>query len=176
MVMPAPEAMPAAEGSERKILIVDDDADFTEGLDLLLTAEGYAVQSARDIADATDALERFDADLILVDLHLGKESGVDLIDRLKVRRSSIGCVLMTAYVEVEAVVSALRHGAQDFLTKPIHKDLLLTVLDRCFERRELGKAKAAAEEALREAHDKLEQRVEERTSELNQEIRNCPGS
>ena len=154
MVISAAGAMPEAEGAERKILIVDDDDEFTEGLDLLLTVEGYAVQCASSIADAIDALDRFDADLILIDLHLGRESGIDLIDQLQERQPSINCVLMTAYADIEAVISTLRHGAQDFLTKPIHTDILLNVLDRCFEKRELEQAKTAAEEALSisEAH------------------------
>ena len=153
--MSVTEAMLETEGSEHNILIIDDDDDFTEGLDLLLTTEGYTVQCANSIAAATDALNRFDADLILVDLHLGRENGIDLIDQLKARRPLISYILMTAYVEIEAVVSTLRHGAQDFLTKPIQKDILLNVLDRCFERRELKKEKAAVEERLLKSEARL---------------------
>ncbi len=137
--------------SKGRLLIVDDNRDFAKALCNLLALEGYEVEAAHDGDAARTALERFDAEVVLLDLRLEAGSGLDLIAPLKAQSPGLVFVIMTGYAETEAAVEALRHGAYDFLRKPIGDGELLAVLERAFERIRLEEAKLAAERALRES-------------------------
>jgi signal transduction histidine kinase len=145
------EPLRSSPPASRRVLVVDDDRNFADGVVNLLTLEDYDVRTAYDAAQAVEAVAAFDAQAAILDYRLGPTIGVDLIAPLTEYRPGIVCILLTAYEDVDMVVSALRSGAYDYIRKPVHADELLTTLDRCFERRRLLEANAAAEEALREA-------------------------
>ena len=153
-----------------RLLIVDDDKDAANALDEELTRRGFEVRSEYDASDAHDVVDEFEPDIALVDYRLGQESGIDLIDQLTQKRPQLLCIMMTAYADLDVAIGAVHHGVYDFFQKPIDLDLMEAALGRAYEVVKLKQEKDEAQEALREAHDKLEQRVEERTSELNQEI------
>ena len=142
--------------SKGRLLIVDDNRDFAAALSNLLALEGYEVDLAHDGDAARAALERFDAEVVLLDLRLEAGSGLDVIAPLKEQNPSLVFVIMTGYAETEAAVEALRHGAYDFLRKPIDDGELLAVLERAFERIRLEKAKLAAEQEIAEKSALLE--------------------
>ncbi|MCH8196974.1 MAG: PAS-domain containing protein [Proteobacteria bacterium] len=134
--------------SKGRLLIVDDNRDFAAALCDWLALEGYEVVLAHDGDAARAALERFDAEVVLLDLRLEAGSGFDLMASLKEQHPGLVFVIMTGYADTEAAVEALRRGAYDFLRKPIDDGGLLAVLERAFERTRLEKAKLAAERAL----------------------------
>ena len=143
-----------------RILVIDDDLDFAEGMDLLLTPEGYEVQVAHSIADASSKFTNFSADIALIDIRLSSKSGIDLIGKLKQRRPNILCVMMTAYASTDTAIEALREGAYGYLVKPFGADELLLTVNRCFERLNLEKEKAAADTALRSRNQDIEEALE----------------
>src|SRR5438128_1563019 len=103
------------------ILIVDDEKHTRDGLRRLLESD-YDVYVAGDIASAMNVLEREDVDLLLTDLRLGADDGMQLIDRaLKMPQPPI-CIMMTAYGSVDTAVEAMKRGAYDFVTKPLNLD------------------------------------------------------
>src|SRR5436190_17601176 len=103
------------------ILIVDDEKHTRDGLRRLLE-DNYDVYVAADVAGAIDVLEREHIDLLLTDLRLGADDGMQLIDRaLKMPHPPI-CVIMTAYGSVDTAVEAMKRGAYDFVTKPLNLD------------------------------------------------------
>ena len=138
----------ADEPSKGRLLIVDDYRDFAAALCNSLALEGYQVDLAHDGDAARAALERFDAEVVLLDLRREAGSGLDVIAPLKEQNPGLVFVIMTGYAETEAAVEALRRGAYDFLRKPIDDGELLAVLERALERTRLEKAKLAAERAL----------------------------
>ncbi|MBN4083056.1 PAS domain S-box protein [bacterium AH-315-B06] len=154
-----------------RLLIADDDIDFAESLAEVLVRRGYEVRLAQDVSDAHDAVEAFEPEIALVDIRLRGESGIDLIDQFKQTRPQLPCIVMTAYADLETAIGAVRHGAYDFLRKPIDLDLLEAALGRCSVMVRLTRDKSQAEEALHAVYNKLEQRVEERTRELTDEIK-----
>jgi signal transduction histidine kinase len=87
----------------------------------------------------------FDAQIALVDIQLGKNSGLELIASLKERCPDLIVVMVTAKTDQQSAVTALRQGAFDYLNKPLHPHELLTSLDRCFG--ELRKRTEAAAKA-----------------------------
>src|SRR5260370_31708545 len=101
------------------ILIVDDEKHTRDGLRRVLESD-YDVYVAGDIASAMNVVEREDVDLLLTDLRLGTEDGMQLIDRaLKMPQPPI-CIIMTAYGSVDTAVEAMKRGAYDFVTQPPH--------------------------------------------------------
>jgi len=105
---------------KHKLLIVDDEPMTRKALVRLLESK-YTCLTA---PDAESALETFgkepDISVVLTDYKMepGK-NGIELISELKKSRSSVGCILLTAFGEIELAVEAMKKGASDFLTKPI---------------------------------------------------------
>src|SRR3989442_9035385 len=117
--LPLPE--PFMDSIQPIILIVDDEKHTRDGLRRLLEND-YDVYVAADVAGATDVLDREQVDVLLTDLRLGNEDGMSLIDRaLKMPRPPT-CIMMTAYGSVDVAVEAMKHGAYDFVTKPLNPD------------------------------------------------------
>ena len=111
------------------ILIVDDEKHTRDGLRRLLEND-YDVYVAGDIAGAMSVLERESIDLLLTDLRLGAEDGMQLIDRaLKLSQPPI-CIMMTAYGSVDTAVEAMKRGAYDFVTKPLNLDKVEILIAR----------------------------------------------
>jgi DNA-binding NtrC family response regulator len=103
------------------LLIVDDEKNTREGLRQSFE-DDFDVYTAANIADAMESLEHDHIDLMIVDLRLGGENGMTLIERaLKLANPPL-CIMMTAYGSVETAVQAMRRGAYDFVTKPLNID------------------------------------------------------
>src|SRR5438552_6152146 len=120
------------------ILIVDDEKHTRDGLRRLLESD-YDVYVAGDIASAMNVLEREDVDLLLTDLRLGADDGMQLIDRaLKMPQPPI-CIMMTADGGVDTAVEAMKRGAYDFVTKPLNIDRLEILIRRALRSRHVEK-------------------------------------
>ena len=118
------------------ILIVDDEKHTRDGLRRLLE-DNYDVYVAGDIGGAMDVLAREPIDLLLTDLRLGSEDGMQLIDRaLKMPHPPI-CMMMTAYGSVDTAVEAMKRGAYDFVTKPLNLDKVEMLIARALQSRNL---------------------------------------
>ena len=118
------------------ILIVDDEKHTREGLRRLLE-NNYDVYVAGDIAGAMSVLERESVDLLLTDLRLAGEDGMQLIDRaLELPQPPI-CIMMTAYGSVDTAVEAMKRGAYDFVTKPLNLDKVEMLIARALRGRNL---------------------------------------
>src|SRR5437667_9377443 len=133
----APTAPSVAVNSvQPTILIVDDEKHTRDGLRRLLEND-YDVYVAGDTASAMNVLEREHVDLLLTDLRLGGEDGMQLIDRaLKMPQPPI-CIMMTAYGSVDTAVEAMKRGAYDFVTKPLNLDKVELLISRALRNRKL---------------------------------------
>src|SRR5881392_95093 len=118
------------------ILIVDDEKHTREGLRRLLEDQ-YDVYVASDIGGTMSVLERETIDLLLTDLRLANEDGMQLIDRaLKMPHPPI-CIMMTAYGSVDTAVEAMKRGAYDFVTKPLNLDKIEILIARALQSRRM---------------------------------------
>ncbi len=140
----------------RKILIVDDERDFVLSLSDILETYGYHVGMAHNQQEAVDIMKAFYADVVLLDVRLGNENGLNLINIFKETRPNIVTVIMTAFVEADSAIEAFQEGAYDYLRKPLNPRQLLKTLDRCFEKLQLEKEKVAVQEALSRRNIELE--------------------
>ncbi len=144
------------QDEERRVLIVDDDEDLTLSLMGVLEYRGYLVETAHSIQRGRETIEHFDAHVALLDIRLGRSSGIDLIPFLKQACPGIVCVMMTAYAAADTAIAALHEGAYDYLCKPLKPHDLFATLDRCFEKLRLEREKTVAEATLRTRHQELE--------------------
>ena len=136
--------------SDRRLLIVEDDEDFADSLSSILQPRGLErAGGARPVRAVGRASSGFAAEVALVDVRLGRFSGLDVVAQLKSRKPAILTVVMTAYVAAETAIEALRLGAYDYLTKPFEPSELWATLERCFDRIDLERARASAEAARR---------------------------
>src|SRR5205814_1905118 len=118
------------------ILIVDDEKHTRDGLRRLLEDE-YDVYVAEDIGGAISVLERETVDVLLTDLRLGGEDGMQLIERaLKMPHPPV-CIMMTAYGSVDTAVEAMKRGAYDFVTKPLNLDKVEILIARALQSRRM---------------------------------------
>src|SRR4051795_1603829 len=118
------------------ILIVDDEKHTRDGLRRLLEDE-YDTYVAEDIRGAMDVLEREQVEVLLTDLRLAGEDGMNLIERaLKMPHAPI-CIMMTAYGSVDTAVEAMKRGAYDFVTKPLNLDKVEMLISRALASRKM---------------------------------------
>ena len=112
------------------ILIVDDENTLRYFLKRTLEDEGYQVSEAADGRTALDLLEHETFDLALVDLRMAGVDGLEVMRQFRQRSPETQIIIVTAYASVPSAVEALRHGAHDYLTKPVNtEELLASVAD-----------------------------------------------
>jgi len=117
------------------ILMIDDEAAIRESIETLLTLEGFTVSLAPDGPTGLDLLARNHYDLLLLDLALPGESGIDLLPRIKELRPELPVIMITAYGTVGNVVDAIRAGAENFVQKPWDNEKLLADIRSAIGRR-----------------------------------------
>jgi DNA-binding NtrC family response regulator len=121
---PAPPIAPVSAAAAR-LLIIDDEPSIRESLETLLTLEGFEVTLARDGKQGLDLLSRDEYDLLLLDLALPGESGIDLLPRITAMHPQLPVIMITAFGTVGNVVDAIRAGAENFVQKPWDNEKLL---------------------------------------------------
>jgi two-component system, NtrC family, response regulator AtoC len=129
--MAKPDSLPAS------VLVVEDDTGLRELLRNELEDAGYRLSVAADAAQARAQIEREAPDLVVSDLRLPGDSGRVLLDHCRELENSPGFIMVTAFGTVEQAVEALKHGADDFLTKPLRLDHLRLAVSRVLEARRL---------------------------------------
>jgi DNA-binding NtrC family response regulator len=107
------------------ILVIDDEGGIRESLVVFLSLEGYSVKTAPDGEQGLRMLEMESFDLVLLDLALPGQSGIDLLPQIKERQPETPVIMITAYGTVENVVEAIRAGAENFVQKPWDNEKLL---------------------------------------------------
>jgi DNA-binding NtrC family response regulator len=142
--------------SKGRILIVDDELVVRDSLARWFAAEGY---ETKPVASAREALEvaTEEWDLALVDIKMPGMDGMELEARLKEADADLIVIMMTGYATVETAVEALKHGAYDYLTKPVDPDELSHLVAKALEHRRTKREVVRLQENLKEIfpHTKL---------------------
>ena len=122
---------------EKAVLIVDDDSVHRMILKKHLNDWGYQVNEADDGHVAVEAVRRMPFDLIIMDICMLNVSGIEALGQIKAINPETPVIIMTAYASLETVVSALKKGAYDYLTKPLNFDELRIAIGRATEHNRL---------------------------------------
>jgi DNA-binding response OmpR family regulator len=101
-----------------RILVVDDERAVRMMLEAALRAQGYQAQSAASGREARELLQSEEFDLVLLDLQLGDTDGIEILRETKSQWPATEVILLTAHGSINSAISALRHGAFDYLLKP----------------------------------------------------------
>ena len=137
----------------KTLLIVDDEKATRDGLRMALE-ESFDCYVAADLKQAKQVLSSEDVDLLLTDLRLGADSGMEVLDAALALPHPPVALMMTAYGSVDTAVEAMRRGAWHFVTKPLNLDEVELLLKRAVRNRTLEKenVKLVAEnETLKES-------------------------
>jgi DNA-binding NtrC family response regulator len=135
-----------------KILVVDDEVDIREGLELLLTSEGYAAELAENGTEGLRKMSEHAYDLVLLDLMMPDLSGMEVIERVRLRDRETPIFMITAYGSVEAAVHALKVGANDYFSKPWDNEKLIIEIDRMIVGRRLETENTHLKRALKQRY------------------------
>jgi len=121
-------------GTKHQVLVVEDKQSEREAMTRLLRMEGFAVVSAENPATALSYVED-SIDLVVSDLRMGDDSGIDLLQHWKKRQPTTPFILVTAHGDVDSAVTAMKLGAADYLAKPVNPEELLLLVNKCLESR-----------------------------------------
>lgn len=130
------------------VLVVDDDAEMRELVSDVLSGRGHQIMTAGSGQEALKLLAEQDFAVVLTDLRMKGMLGTELLNEIKRLHPDIGVILMTAFGSVETAVEAMKHGASDYLTKPVKSEEIIRVVER-----------AVRESALRREVSRLRKEV-----------------
>jgi two-component system, NtrC family, nitrogen regulation response regulator NtrX len=118
-----------------EVLVVDDEADIRELVSGVLEDEGYAVRAAGDSSATLDAIEERRPSMVLLDVWLqgSKLDGLQLLQEIKRRDSTIPVLMISGHGNLDTAVAAVREGAVDFIEKPFEAERLIYLVDRATE-------------------------------------------
>ncbi len=143
-----------------RILVVDDELGIREGCKRALTPHGFEVDVAENGPTGLRKLREGQFDVLLLDAMMPGMSGLEMWQQAKQLAPNLICIIITGYATVELAVQATREGAHDFIAKPFTSELLLQVINRQLERRQLRReaerVQALQEEARELARAKAE--------------------
>jgi two-component system NtrC family response regulator len=120
-----------------RILIVEDDDALRQVTHLQLERAGYEINSVISAEQAFPVLETKLQQLVITDLHLPGLSGMDLLKRVRLEHPETAVIVITAYGTVQTAVEAMKAGAYDYITKPVHPYELKAIVKRSLEHNRL---------------------------------------
>ncbi len=129
--------MPLRDGARGRILVVEDEAYVRTSLAELLRARGYDVELAATVTDACESLKRAPVDVVLTDLKMPGNNGLDLVRRVRSGYPSLPVVVLTGQGTIASAVECVKAGAADYILKPADPDALMMALERAIAARAL---------------------------------------
>lgn len=115
------------ETETQHILVIDDDTRLRSLLQRFLRENGFLVSTARGAAEAREAMRAYQFDLLIVDIMMPEETGLEFLAALR-QESSVPVIMLTAMGDTEDRITGLENGADDYLPKPFEpKELVLRI-------------------------------------------------
>jgi two-component system, NtrC family, response regulator HydG len=127
----------AKKERQTTILVVDDEQVHRYMLCSMLKEWGWRCVEADDGETAVAAVEKHTYDAVLMDVRMARMDGREAFTRIHAVKPALPVIIMTAYSSVDAAVEAIRHGAHDYLTKPLDFDRLRLALERAVDRHQV---------------------------------------
>ena len=124
----------------KRILVVDDEPMIVSLLSTIFREKGWDVTEARSGTDGIDQLDRGRFDVILTDLVMPGESGIDLLRAAKEIHPAVEVILMTGYATADTAIEAMRNGAFHYIMKPLKAEEVLHLVEMAYSQRQLQRA------------------------------------
>ena len=123
--------------NERRVLVVDDEANMRRVLEIMLSRRGFRTLSAADGREALEQLADTPVDLVVSDLRMPGINGIELLRQLREAGNEVPLIMITAQGSIESAVEAMRLGACDYLLRPFDVETLDLAIRRVFAQREI---------------------------------------
>jgi putative nucleotidyltransferase with HDIG domain len=163
VLTPAAEALtaqaPVTRSPTARVLIVDDEPAACKLLALLLSETDFECKTALSGAEALRLLEKDNRDAIVCDLNMPGMTGMELLAEVRRRSPQVAFLVATGLDDVRAGILAMKSGADDYLVKPLHADLVIASLHRALQKKRL-------EQEVEGYRLHLEEMVAERTKQM----------
>ena len=127
-----------------RVLLIEDDSATAQSIELMLKSESFNLYTTDLGEEGVDLGKIYDYDIILLDLNLPDMSGFDVLRSLRASKVKAPILILTGLAAIEDKVRGLGFGADDYLTKPFHKDELVARI-QALVRRSRGHAQSAIE-------------------------------
>ena len=108
-----------------RVLLIEDDSATAQSIELMLKSESFNVYTTDLGEEGIDLGKIYDYDIILLDLNLPDVSGFDVLRKLRVSKVKSPVLILSGLVAIEDKIKGLGYGADDYMTKPFHKDELV---------------------------------------------------
>lgn len=131
-------------------LVVEDDADTRSNLQDILELDEWCVETAESAQQVLQRSDWSSISIVILDRRLSDGNAEELLPIIKQRAPHAATIIVTGYADLDAAIQALRHGAADYLLKPVNPDALRASMARLVEQRR-------TEEALRQSQQRLQQ-------------------
>src|SRR5260370_1466158 len=113
------------KGTHMRILLIEDDSGTAQSIELMLKSESFNVYTEDLGEEGIDLGKVYDYDIILLDLNLPDMSGFDVLRKLRVSKVKSPILILSGLAGIEDKIKGLGFGADDYMTKPFHKDELV---------------------------------------------------
>ncbi len=123
--------------SEKKILVIDDNKEEREGMVSFLESENFRVKAAPGGKEGITYIANNKYNIVLTDLKMNNIGGIEVLKKAKELQPDIEVIIVTAYGSAESAVNAMKHGAYDYVLKPLNMDKLKITIERCLEKQKL---------------------------------------
>ena len=120
------------------LLIIDDEKNIRDGLAANFEMEDYNVKTAATGEEGLKLIEKGDIDLVITDLRMPGITGEEVLAKVTAETPGIPVIILTGHGSIDSAVEAMRHGAYDFLTKPLNLDQLTLIVKRALAGREMS--------------------------------------
>ncbi len=120
-----------------RILVIDDEDSMCNFMEIMLSKEGYQVDSAISGRQGISLLKENNYDLVLADLNMPEMSGIDVLKEVKAFKNEQDLIVMTAYASVGTAIEAMKQGAVDYITKPFKVDEIKLAIEKSINRKQL---------------------------------------
>lgn len=120
-----------------KILVIDDEESMRNFMEIMLSKEGYSVETAGSGKKGLGLIKDTDYDLVIADLNMPEMDGIEVLKEVKKSKLDQDLIVMTAYASVDTAIEAMKQGAVDYITKPFKVDEIKIAIEKCINSRQL---------------------------------------
>jgi DNA-binding NtrC family response regulator len=136
----------------KRVLVVDDEPMIVSLLSSVLQSKGWDVTEARSGTDGIDHLDRGRFDVILTDLVMPGNSGIDLLRASKEIHPDVEVILMSGYATADTAIEAMRNGAFHYIMKPLKPEEVVNIVEKAYSQRQLQRENLFLKSEIRAAH------------------------
>ncbi|MFQ6008403.1 MAG: sigma-54-dependent transcriptional regulator [Candidatus Zixiibacteriota bacterium] len=131
-----------------KILVIDDEDSMCNFMEIMLSKEGYHVDSVTSGKKGIRLLKEQNYDLVIADLNMPEMTGLDVLKEVKSFKRDQELIVMTAYASVDSAIEAMKQGAADYITKPFKVDEIKLAIEKSIDRKRLIAENASLKKQL----------------------------